>query len=547
MIRFTKILISIVLLELCWNMAIVEKNMLASLGCLAVFILMVLASLPPVKQWFGQAMGVYAKWVSGFVLSLVGLGTVGFLSHSVIQHTCFPGVKGQIQAILSMCMISLGLSLIAFIVGLIPLRKYFTSAFWIGVLELFNTCIRTVLIGLVATLILLGFFDHDGLAVGLSGFILFWIIVLWVGRAMIQPILRRVSRGSATYALMHLQRAIKSNLPLVHVLESSSRSETGLLSERLKSISSQLQQGLSISDAIAMSMTELTLMQIKMLQASDRMGRLPYALDRLIEQRVGEQKDRCLYSIPNWRYLAINVLFLIMMSLFTFIMMYPRYIKIFEDFDVELPWVTNQFNGFMGWMGGSFPNQTLPGMLYLAGPIFILVALWVAMKMSRRVTQWVQGCLWHIPIIRLWQRPTYFAIASHQLADGLEASLPLETSVKMTADVLDHPAVHKQFKCWFEMLDQGMPLAEAALTAGLPKVFCSMLGSDSHQQNLPEVLRYLANYYTTLTLQRKMWVQAICAPAITILLGIPVAWFCFAMFSPLVVLIQNCADIAGAF
>ena len=547
MIRFYKILIAIVLLELSWNMAVVEKNELASLACIAVFILMVIANFPVMTQWFKQSFGIYGKWVSGFVLALVGVVAVGFLSQSVIQHAYDPSAKGQVQAILAMVMISLSLSLIVFIVGLIPLHKYFTSEFWINVLEVVNSCIRTVLIGLIASLILLGLFDHNGLAAGVSAFIFFWIIVMLILRAMIQPLLRRISRGSATYTLMHVQRAIKSNLPLVHVLESSSRSEAGLLGERLKSISSQLQQGLSISDAIAMSMSELSLTQIKMLQASDRIGRLPQALDRLVADRVRDEKHRSCYVTPNWRYLLINLSCLILLSLFVMVVMYPRLIRIFEDHDIELPWVTIQFNQFMNWMGGTMSGQILPGMVYLIWTALLIVILVIAMKLSHHFMRWVQCGLWYLPVIRLWQRPAHFAIACHQLADGLEADLPLESSVHMTVDVLDHPVVYKQFQRWHEQLNDGVPIASAALKAGLPKVFCSMLGSEPQQQNLPEVSRYLADYYATLAFQRKMWVQAVYAPAITILLGIPVAWFCFAMFSPLVALIQNCAEVSGAF
>ncbi|MBL4699794.1 MAG: type II secretion system F family protein [Phycisphaeraceae bacterium] len=309
----------------------------------------------------------------------------------------------------------------------------------------------------------------------------------------------------------------------------------------------QLEQGLGVSDAIAMSVPEIPLRQAKLLQASDRIGRLPQAVGRLLDEYVLHEARQTTHVVPNMRYLLTVFLLMSLVLSAMLVFIIPKFNKIFEDFDMVLPDATLNLIGFTCWLGGSLPGQTMPGLAWF---LLVLISV-VIFHFTRNRDGWFgwlyQQTVWRLPVIKMVHRPTYWAMACHQVADGLDAGLPLEASLQLTSQSLDHCVVAHQFKRWKAGLLQGQDLGDAVKHTGLPKMFGALLSNQAQQQNLPDVMRYLAHYYCNLTQQRQVWLQAVYAPSVVLLLALPTAWICIGMFMPLVVLIQKMAQQTGMY
>lgn len=74
-----------------------------------------------------------------------------------------------------------------------------------------------------------------------------------------------------------------------------------------------------------------------------------------------------------------------------------------------------------------------------------------------------------------------------------------------------------------------------------------MLGAEGQQQNLPQVMRFLAEHYHNVAQQRAVWIQAVEAVCTILIITLPVAWICMALISPLAKLIQHCSITSGVY
>ena len=444
-------------------------------------------------------------------------------------------------------------SLLIFVVSLFPWRRLFTSEAWSEFLEFIYGGLKLVLYALVAVEVLcvLAGVLASVADIGEIFGIVFVFTTLYIPGMLfpllvLHPTVVRIRQRRVMRVLMHVRRALNARLPLVHVLQSAARSEYGKLSQRLESVAVQIEQGLSISDALAMSVPEIPRQQIRLLQASDRIGYLPQALERYLDEQMVNQTNRMTHGGPGWRYLILNFFVgsFLLSALMIFIV--PKFEKIFEDFGTELPPMTQSVMNLSRWLGGSLPGQVFPGSIMLIPILATVLVLWYARNRDGILGACSQFVGWYLPGFRSVHRPGQWAKAAHQIADGLAVSLPLHQAVSLAHESLSHAILKPKLKRFLFFLNHGEDAVRAARFAGLPKTFTTMLNS-STQQYSPQSLRYLAEYYTVLAQQRLVWFSAMTAPVTIMLIAFPVGWICIGMFSPLVHLIQHCAEFTGMY
>ncbi len=496
------------------------------------------------------------KWQWGSrIVSLLSLaGVIIWQFYFIEEFGEYSVYSGGVAELLLgwICLVGF-LSLLVFALTLIPWKKMIVSEAWSEFIEFVYGGLKLVLYALVVVevlVILVGVLvsiaDIREAFAAIFLFTTLYIPGMLFPLLVLHPTVVRIRQRRAMRVLMHVKRALNARLPLVHVLQSAAKSEYGKLSQRLESVAVQIEQGLSISDALAMSVHEIPRQQIRLLQASDRIGYLPQAIERYLDEQMVNQTNRMTHGGPGWRYLILNFFVgsFLLSALMIFIV--PKFEKIFEDFGTELPPMTQSVMNLSRWLGGSMPGQIFPGSILLIPILATGLVLWYARNRDGILGACSQFVGWYLPGFRSVHRPGQWAKAAHQIADGLAVSLPLHQAVNLTHESVSHAILKPKLKRFAFFLNHGEDAVRAARYAGFPKTFITMLNS-STQQYSPQSLRYLAEYYTVLAQQRVVWFSAMTAPVTIMLIAIPVGWICIGMFSPLVHLIQHCAEYTGMY
>ncbi len=236
------------------------------------------------------------------------------------------------------------------------------------------------------------------------------------------------------------------------------------------------------------------------------------------------------------RYAYLFTLLMVMVTVLAFltIKIIPSFQAIFQDFEVELPlvtqwliWITGAFTGF-----GPAAIGTLLLILVLLGLLFIGVLYLCDVHALRPITDRWFFSRHRSLILRLFaiaaERGQSFQELLRRLVDG---ELRYPSSV----------AIHRLQQARQRMLE-GTDWKTALQSASIIKAAdIPMLETAQQSGNLPWVLRMLADQKTRSMIFRWSAVEKVVFPLQVALIGIVVLFICVALFLPLVQLIHSLA------
>lgn len=526
---------------------------------LILLLCFVIVKLPPSRKLLIKLMGqVWGKL--SIALSVTGVIAIwgAVIWHVVIddRYCYFSYLPDRIAECASLISLMHIQALIMYVPFMIPWRAIFSGERYSDYLEFMYKVLRLLIIAYISLIVLVlilggllacmeGGDAEDVL--GAAAIMSIYGFLSLIPLQAFKPSIERARQRRAMRVLIHINHAIKANLPLVHVLDAASNSEQGQLAKRLDAVSRLIARGESISVAIKAAVPEFRPQQIRQLKAADHIGYLPQAIERLVEQMAHQHSHSITSTEPGWRYILFNLFGGSMLIGAVMIFIVPKFEKIFEDFDTALPDVSINLLQTSRWFGGALPGQQVPGILWVLIPVSLFVMLWNARHGEHPLSRLYQWLAWHLPLCRMVHLPAEMAKVSQQLADGLDAAMSLEKVVANLRAGTSHvmiTAMLRRFDC---CLNQGHDLANSAKLAGFPRQFVMMLGTSAQQQTLPQVMHYMAEYYQMISRQRSIWFRSMVTPLVVLVVGIPVGWICIGLFTPLVVLIEHCVMVTGVY
>jgi type IV pilus assembly protein PilC len=255
---------------------------------------------------------------------------------------------------------------------------------------------------------------------------------------------------------------------------------------------------------------------------------------------IGESTGRlgqCLKSVPRWRlatvwlevvprlvYPLVLLIFIVAVSTFLLIFIVPKFEKIFADFKVKLPEVTQQFIVF----ARSYANWLT--VILLLGLLGCITALLVSSRFC-----------WYFPILgRLYRMHARSRVlktlallleTGHTVPEALER---LETSDYFSG------TVGRRLRLVRFRVALGEPLVEELCRQGLlPKHMAPLLQASERARNLPWALNELGESLGTRTIRAARRLSLAVFPTAVMAVGLVVGFFALAMFRPLVTLIAE--------
>lgn len=349
----------------------------------------------------------------------------------------------------------------------------------------------------------------------------------------------RVRRRRVASVLGYVDQAVRLNLPLVPMVRAAANGESPRTALRLEALAEQLGSGATLAEALRHAVPEVSPRLASVVAAGEGMHKLPTVLARVAEQRrVEDEREGARYGMVwgyPWAVLAAALLVLMFLTG----MVAPKFIEIFEDFDVALPPITVAFNEFSRWLGGPLlgrmgnPNQLVPGMLWILLGAFVSGLV----VMVTRSTG-LRDVLWYVPIAGSLERDRGLGDVCHVLEQALRAGLPMDAALAEAAELRVNGVLRRRVAAWSKRVHAGEPVDRAAREAGMPPLVSGLVATGTAGAGLPEALGFLRRFYDHRFSRTAAFVQAAWTPISTLLLAALVLWIALAWFVPLVVLIE---------
>jgi len=354
----------------------------------------------------------------------------------------------------------------------------------------------------------------------------------------------QVRRRRATLILTHLDQATRLDLPLAQTLAAQSVSEFGALGRRLGRIAGLLEQGYTVGNALEASAGEVPAPIRRMIGAEERMGRLTHGLRFALDQRRETQRLEPAGGALIWGYPAAVICTMSLVLIGVFLIIIPKFIKIFEDFDTEMPRVTIALIELCKWFGGPLlmllganvynEDQLVPGAVWVLLLILLIFGLWLLVKTGPLRRVWGHVA-WRLP----WARREALARACHVTAQALAAGTPTHEAVRIASTCRLNRSLDLRMGRWADGIESGQPLDAAAVAAGMPWCFAELVAPAERTGNLAEVFGFLARHYQ---LNAAKWASLARAVAVTgtiVALAVATGFIVVALFYPLVEVIQS--------
>lgn len=395
-----------------------------------------------------------------------------------------------------------------------------------------------LLLALVAVLVL-GVLLVGFEAIG-AGYLLPVLLVL--GAIAVMASLTHSGRSGRRIAALEvfgtIGTAIRQNLPLPMALECAAGGARYGVDSVLREIRTWLVKGHSLTEAVQRGYPNCPPRALAMLAVGERMHQLPAVVATIERDLTSDQSHRRQAHPlhPFYPLLVLAVMLLITFFVLTFVL--PRLVDVVTEMtaDAQLPTATRALvwlaSGDLFWPVSS---------LFLA--IVLSVWLW-----RRRVHHRGRGSgglgigdflLWHLPLLRWFERNRSMVQSIEMLRISLEADRPVDEAIANAIELDVNRRFRRRLRCWLERVQRGENIADSARHCRLGTALAWAF--ESGAGNTPTVLDTLERHYRALYDYRANMVRYTSWPVGILLLGLSVGFIVYAFFSPAVALIDNLA------
>jgi len=349
-----------------------------------------------------------------------------------------------------------------------------------------------------------------------------------------------ISKQAATLEIIStIKTSMHQNLPLSMALSSASRGANYKCALVLNQISHWLTQGYSLSESIKKGYPRCPGYVLGMIGMAEKVNQVPFAIECLekdiLEKHFNRTTVRPVY--PAYPIFMISMTLFIVMGIMYFVI--PKFEEVFNDFDVELPQSTQSLmaicNTSVEWLLG-----------FLLFIVFVLIPLWSYTRFRprnpqkpRMISRLGDFLKWHLPLVRWFEKTYSFIHMLEYLRLSLISGCSINNCIEYTLGLDLNHCYKRMLKKWLQRVEKGEDVALAAQQSGLPPSLSWAFDSKINQNQTPQILHILEdhlrihyNYLANLS-------RYIFWPMIILGMGLIVGFIVYAIFTPLITLIQH--------
>lgn len=344
--------------------------------------------------------------------------------------------------------------------------------------------------------------------------------------------LGKISEHEKIILNRNLGAMIEAGLPLSRSLEIIEK-QTG--NEKLKKIigeiNSEVGQGNSLSAGMAKFPGIFSMLVVSMVQSGEESGNLPQALgvvaDQMEKTYLLKKKVRGAMIYP-----AIIISAMIIIGIIMLIFIVPTLDSTFKELEIDLPATTRFIINLSNFIKN---NLIVLGAAVLAGILGISAAL--KFPEIKRKSDFL---LLKIPLVSTLLKEINTARTTRTLSSLLSAGVPFAKALKITEEVVQNVYYKEVIREAEKNIQLGLPISKVFRVAEhLYPIFVSeMMAVGEETGNLGSMLLKVAIFYEGEVNQKTQNISTIIEPFLMIFVGIVVAFFAFAMLTPMYSLVD---------
>lgn len=333
-----------------------------------------------------------------------------------------------------------------------------------------------------------------------------------------------------------------AGLPILRSLQIlEQQQKPGMLKNTLQEVQEDVSGGSTLSDAMQRHPKTFDKLYTKMIAAGEVAGVLDMILQRLAEflEKAAKLK-RKIVSAMIYPAVVIGVAFVIVAGIMVFIV--PKFTKIFEDFDTELPGLTVMLMNVSKFMGGFLlpDNEGIPGVLLIFVLPFFLMGMYRLGRKSNGGRMFIDSVMLKIPVFGKLINKSSIARMTRTLGTLVRAGVPILDAITITKDTTGNAIFQKALMDVHDSVRQGDSFAEPLRRSKVvDSIVVNMIDVGEETGDLDKMLLKIADNYDDEVDTIVASLVSLLEPMMVLSLGTIVGFIVVALFLPLVTLIQS--------
>jgi type IV pilus assembly protein PilC len=305
----------------------------------------------------------------------------------------------------------------------------------------------------------------------------------------------------------------------------------GVLKNALMDVVDDVESGSSLSEAFAKHPKCFDRLYVNMVKAGEAGGALEAILKRLADFK---EKSQSLKRKITGAMVYPVVVILVAVAILTFIMLFiiPKFEKIFKDFNMKLPWLTQALMDTSRWFGN----------YWYVLPLFPL-SWWLMIKLIRlnRTGNYAvdRVYLW-IPIIGPLIEKTVVARTMRTLGTLVSSGVPILEALSIVRETCTNAVFERMYQRVYESIREGdtisQPLKESRL---VDDMVVNMIDVGEETGDLDSMLYKIADVYDEEVDVMVESLISLLEPIMIVILGFIIGTIVIALFMPLIKLIEG--------
>lgn len=333
-------------------------------------------------------------------------------------------------------------------------------------------------------------------------------------------------------------------------LESAAAGRKDTRSITLQRIQKWLVQGYSLSQSIRRGYPKCPGYAVAMIAAAERIDQLPLAIGALETDMLTKADERRKIKPVHPLYPVIVIVFtlFILLSFMQFIV--PQFKTVLEEMvgGAALPAPTRLLLGITNFLAYEY-GWLIGSVLALVVLVGIPVSIRIKFRPRRPQKPYLLSRIgdflkWHLPVL-CWFEKNYSMVQVVELLRlSLNAGCTVNDAIDNTLGLDVNNCFRKRIREWLEKVQRGDNIATAAREAKLGSPLAWAFDDQVNQGNTLAILEMLESFYRSNYSYHVNLARFIMWPCIILAMGAMVGFVVYAIFSPLIAVIEHMLDLA---
>ncbi|MFK7911678.1 MAG: type II secretion system F family protein [Akkermansiaceae bacterium] len=335
-----------------------------------------------------------------------------------------------------------------------------------------------------------------------------------------------------------LATLIDSGLPLLRGLTVLGKQEPNpVLRSTVNSLADSVQTGATFSESLSQHPKIFNKLYVNMVKAGELGGVLEVVLTRLAEYM--EKAHKLKNKIVSAMVYPVIVLF-IAVAILVFLMLFivPKFKDMFAEQGGDLPAISSLvFNASDNMMARPVVLPNIVWIFLILAGVVVLIKVWGNTAGGRSA---IDAFKLKIPVLGDLTKKSAISRFSRTLGTLVTSGVPILQALTITRDTAGNVVVSKAIDKVHEAVKEGESIVAPLQASGIfPAMVISMVDVGEETGQLPEMLLKIADVYDDEVDNAVTALTSILEPIMIVFLALVVGTIVFALFLPLIKMIQN--------